>query len=454
MRFWIGARGSDMGAEAPGIGAVTAGEADSPLAGGPLALIGIAVEAPSPTWLAPHPTADVVYAALERSGRVAAYRRTGETTLAAMGEPVDAGEGVCHIAVAPDGRRLVASCWGDGTVVEVRLRPDGSLAAARPAAPATDPYASGPAAPGWAMVSADPAPTEDELIAASARVEPAPGRTASSRPGAQHPIETPSGLLIPGADDADVAALMAASAQQDEPVAERLARRLSEAAGDTAAPLPEPQGGGSAHEDGTPGGGAEPRPTRAHAAAFLPDGRIATTDLGYDLVRFWRVGASGLVLDHEVTLPFGVGPRHMVVHPSGHLHVVTEFSCEVFTLAKGADGRWAVAAATTTGAMGGDKGAELAPSRDRRFLYAGLRGSDTIAVLRVEGAGETLRPVALAETGVDTPRHHVIVRDTLLVAGQRSNEIVSLSVDARTGVPGRVRHRLEYPTPQHVLPIG
>ena len=39
------------------------------------------------------------------------------------------------------------------------------------------------------------------------------------------------------------------------------------------------------------------------------------------------------------------------------------------------------------------------------------------------------------------PRHHVVARDTLLVAGQLSDEVVSLGIDLRTGVPGRVRHR-------------
>ena len=55
--------------------------------------------------------------------------------------------------------------------------------------------------------------------------------------------------------------------------------------------------------------------------------------------------------------------------------------------------------------------------------------------------------------GVDWPRHHVVVRDTLLVAGQRSDEVVSLTLDLRTGVPGRVRHRAEAPTPT-CLPGG
>lgn len=356
MRFWIGARGADMGAEGAGVSAMTAGEADSPLASGPLGHAGVAVEASSPTWLAPHPLLEVVYAALEGSGRVAAFRRTGEATLAPFGAMADAGEAVCHLAVSPDGSRLIASCWGDGRVVHVPLRRDGALGDPVIAEAANDPYAADGASPGGAETDAGPAGTG--------------------------------------------------------------------------------------------------RPSRAHSAAFLADGRVATTDLGYDLVRIWRIGASGLVPDHEVVLPFGVGPRHLMMHPSGHLHVVTEFSCEVWTLAEGRGGRWAVVGAAQTGALDGDTGAELTPSHDRRFLYAGLRGSDTIAVLRVAGEGDRLQPVALVESGARTPRHHVVVRDALLVAGQDSHEIVSLPVDERAGVPGAVRHRLETPCPQHLLQAG
>ena len=98
-----------------------------------------------------------------------------------------------------------------------------------------------------------------------------------------------------------------------------------------------------------------------------------------------------------------------------------------------------------------DTAAELAASHDGTFLYAGVRGSNTIATLRVTGAGEGLAPVALVDAGVDGPRHHLVVRDTLLVAGQRSDEVASLTLDVRTGVPGRVRHRVEAPTPTCLL---
>lgn len=200
--------------------------------------------------------------------------------------------------------------------------------------------------------------------------------------------------------------------------------------------------------------GAEPRVSRAHSAVFLPDGRIATTDLGFDLVRIWR---RDLTPDHEVVLPCGTGPRHLVLHPSGHLHVVTEYSCEVFTLASARDGSWGLASATTASPIaqvGVDFPAELAVSRDGHTLYTALRGSNTISALRVRGSGEALEPLALADAGVDWPRHHLVHEGALLVAGQRSGTVAVVDLDERTGAPRDVRHTTAAPTPTVIIPAG
>ena len=394
MRFWLGGYTADMGGNASGFGMLLAGASDDASAGGALAFAGEVASTDSPSWLAPHPGSltvapgDVVYAALEARQQVQAFRRTGETTFAPLGAPVAAGEAVCHVAVSPDGRFLIASCWGDGRVVRMDLD-----AAGRPSSPVIAPAATDPYGP-------DGAPAQ--------------------------------------AGDIDLAAA---------------ARALRAAAGEEYAHLVPDHD----REDAGPTGGAEDaasvRPSRAHEAVFLPGGLIATTDLGYDVVRFWRDGANGLRQVQQVALPQGSGPRHMVWHPSGHLYVVTEFSCEVFVLAPAADGTWSLVGGTPVGAgtLPGDSAAELASSRDGEFLYAGVRGSNTLATLRVRGAGEYIEPVALVDAGVDWPRHHVVVRDILLVAGQLSNEVASLTLDVRNGVPGRVRRRTDAPSPTCLL---
>jgi 6-phosphogluconolactonase (cycloisomerase 2 family) len=415
MRFWTGGYTARSDGDATGIGVLTAGSADDILAGGQLRFAGDAVAAEaSPSWVSAHPTLDVLYAALEDAGTVRAYRRTGEATFEPFGGPVEAGEAVCHLAIAPDGGSLVAGCWGDGRVVRMTLD-----AAGRPSAPAAGVAATDPYGPG-----ADPADFSG-AVDLSGSVDPRRGTDQSS-----------------GVDLSRGADLAAA------------ARALRAAAGDQYGDLvPDYDAEPAELEPVELAEDAASRVSRAHQSAFLPGGLVATTDMGLDLVRFWRTSEAGLRAVQEVVLPRGSGPRHMVWHPSGHLYVVTELSREVFALAPDVTGHWRIIAGTSLGAgmLDGDTAAELAASRDGDFLYAGVRGSNTIATVRVKGAGDVLAPVALVDATVDWPRHHVVVRDTLLVAGQRSNEVVSLTLDLRTGVPGRARHRVEAPTPTCLL---
>ena len=63
--------------------------------------------------------------------------------------------------------------------------------------------------------------------------------------------------------------------------------------------------------------------------------------------------------------------------------------------------------------------AEIALTRDAQYAVVGIRGSNTLATLRVGGDGSALATVALVESGVDWPRHHVIARDTVLVASPK-----------------------------------
>src|SRR5690606_22899688 len=252
---------------------------------------------------AAHPRRDVVYAALEGAGRVAAFARTGEASLVRLGPTRVAGEAVCHIAVAPDASRLVASCWGDGRVVHIPLAADGSLGEPSLAPAAADPYDA--ALPGAAS---DPTPLE---IRASGLMI-AGAADASEPAGDADPEQA-------GAADPAVAALPGA-ASDPAPLEIRASGLMLAGAADASEPAGD--------ADPEQAGAADPRPSRGHAAAFLPDGRVATTDLGYDLVRIWRVTEAGLAPDHEVVLPYGTGPRHTFAPPRGHLPGGTQRSCE------------------------------------------------------------------------------------------------------------------------------
>ncbi|WP_200952015.1 beta-propeller fold lactonase family protein [Arthrobacter sp. Soil736] len=198
------------------------------------------------------------------------------------------------------------------------------------------------------------------------------------------------------------------------------------------------------HRDEESDGG---RPSRAHASLMLADGRIMTTDLGHDLLRVWNyVPRAGLAVDHEVVLPKGSGPRHLVQHPGGTVFVVSEYSIEVFAAraASGA-GRFELVSkgpATAGGAQEGDSAAEIALSPGGKHVYVGVRGSNRICVLEVGGTSGQLRPVMDYASGGDWPRHHLVRNGWLHIAHERSHDVTTFRLDPETGLPGDVHHRL------------
>ncbi|MCU1480725.1 MAG: 3-carboxymuconate cyclase [Subtercola sp.] len=344
--------------------------------------LGRAVDAPSPSFLAVHPSLPVVYAVAERSETVAAYRRvavsdsqdaaatfaTGAPQLEPFGEPWPAGAAVCHVAVDPLGRFAVACCWGDGQVVLYELDSEGAIVDRFVGAPATDPHVEAAAA------------------------------------------------------EADVAGMLART-------------------------------------------GFAARTSRAHCSLVLADGRIMTTDLGFDLVRVWTfVPGAGLALDHELELPFWSGPRHLVAHPNGSVLIVTEYSVEVVVLAPQPAGsaepaasglpRFTVAQispATARAARPLDGGAEIALSDDARFVYVTVRGSNSLTTLRVDDRGH-VHPLADLSTGGDWPRHHVVVGSTLLIAHERSSQVTLFALHAASGLPSGPTQQLAVEAPTALIP--
>lgn len=188
------------------------------------------------------------------------------------------------------------------------------------------------------------------------------------------------------------------------------------------------------------------RSSHAHASLMLSDGRVMTTDLGFDVVRVWNyTSGEGLIPDHDVVLPEGSGPRHLVQHPSGNVFVITEYSIEVALIQPDATGRFVLLStgpATHGGAEEGDSAAEIALSPDTRFAYVGIRGSNRISALAVADDGIKLTPLMDVSSGGNWPRHHLVREGWLHVAHERSHDIVTFPLDPQTGLPGKPHNRI------------
>ncbi|MCS5714256.1 lactonase family protein [Herbiconiux sp. CPCC 205716] len=388
--LWAGSYTAEFGGRGAGLTPLIRDDS------GGLAAAG-AASAASPSFVVAHPSLAVLYTADESSSTVSAYALSGRSRLTHLGSQ-PAGPAVCHVAVDPSGSFVAATCWGDGRVLVYPLDASGRLGAPLLAPPATDPH-------------------------------------AASRP-----------------------------------------------------PIDE-------HTD------APPR-SQAHmtlALDPLPDGSrmLATTDLGYDLVRFWAwtpgpaAGGAALTSLGEVVLPLGSGPRHLVRTPDDRLLVVTEYSAEVAVLEPVpaavvtapapdataaapapdeapsepapdgtaaapdgvAPGEHPVAAPYRLAAMvpvladgpaPGDSAAEIALSPDARHVYVGVRGSDLLATLELDGP--SLRPIAHVPSGGRTPRHHLVDADRLHIAHQDSDELTTHALSP-AGLPAGIVARLPLGSP-------
>lgn len=203
---------------------------------------------------------------------------------------------------------------------------------------------------------------------------------------------------------------------------------------------------------------AEPRVSRAHATLILPDGSLITTDLGFDLARTWTVQpGTGLVAVADIPLGYGSGPRHLVLHHSGHVYVVTEYSVEVLVLAADAAAGFSVidrVPASVRGAQDGDTAAEISLDDAGHHVYVTVRGSGIVSTLTVYADGAQLQAMNDTACGGRIPRHHLLVGNLLLVANQDSSTVVTFALDATTGVPATIVDTVAVGSPTCLVPFA
>lgn len=202
-----------------------------------------------------------------------------------------------------------------------------------------------------------------------------------------------------------------------------------------------------------------------HMVVTDPSGQwILVVDLGTDHVYVYRLDeAKGALTEHGRTavLP-GAGPRHLVFHPNGrYAYLVNELNSSVTAC------RWS----TESGELRLGQGLSTLEDReegrtenwagavlissDGRFVYATNRGDDSIAMFAVVGDGERLGWLGKVPCGGSWPRHAALCRegDLLYVANQRSGELVTFTVNRRTGRLTPAGAGLPMPEAACVLPI-
>ncbi|MEU8761394.1 lactonase family protein [Streptomyces sp. NPDC048659] len=186
-----------------------------------------------------------------------------------------------------------------------------------------------------------------------------------------------------------------------------------------------------------------------HAHQVLPDpsGRwVLAVDLGTDSVTVSALDpATGTLRPHGTTaLRPGTGPRHLAFHPDGgHAYVLNELEPTVTVC------RWDAAAGVLEAlretpvvpedATGDRYPSELVVAPDGRFLWAAVRGHDSLAVLALDASGEKAELTASVPCGGHWPRDLALGPSGrhLYAANERSGDVTWFTVDQETGLPSR-----------------
>jgi 6-phosphogluconolactonase len=202
----------------------------------------------------------------------------------------------------------------------------------------------------------------------------------------------------------------------------------------------------------------------AHCVVPSPDNRFAiVTDLGTDELITYRINAGVGRLEPSRLPPLrmkaGAGPRHFVFHPDGvTAYVVNELDSTVSRLAYSAD-TGALRTLDTIDALPGRTGdgqpADLQASADGRFLYASIRGEDSIVVYALEQGTGKVVSASVCSTGGRTPRSFALSPSGgfMLVVLQDDDAVAVFRIDPVSGELAEQIERVAVGTPMCVKAV-
>lgn len=205
------------------------------------------------------------------------------------------------------------------------------------------------------------------------------------------------------------------------------------------------------------GQGPDPRQEKAHThfAGITPDGKyIAVCELGCDLLLTYRVGEQGELTEaSRLEIRPGSGPRHLAFHPTNpkFAYMMTEFSSEVIALSY-EDGKFTILQYATTlpaDFTENNQGSAIHLSSDGKFVYAGNRGHNSIAIFAVDAVTGTVTPVDRVSTEGDWPRDFAFdpSEQYLIASNQESSNLVLYARDAETGKLTVLKNDIQVPNP-------
>ncbi|NNA66100.1 MULTISPECIES: lactonase family protein [Pseudomonas] len=198
-----------------------------------------------------------------------------------------------------------------------------------------------------------------------------------------------------------------------------------------------------------------------HSVVSSPDGQyVFVQDLGADRIFAYRYDPKAnperpLTPANPafVQLPPGSGPRHLLFSADGkHAWLTTEMSAQV-AVYDYQDGKLTERQRVDFAAgqpLSDKAGAALHASSDGRFLYVSNRGTaNQIVVFAIDPATAQLKEVQRRAVEGDHPREFSLDPSGkfLLIANQKSNQIVVIERDTQTGQLGKTVQKLPIDAP-------
>jgi 6-phosphogluconolactonase len=196
------------------------------------------------------------------------------------------------------------------------------------------------------------------------------------------------------------------------------------------------------------GSGPSKRQTKAHAHAIAldPTGAHALVpDLGADRVFVYgfdrashALSPDDTVNSHAFAVPPGSGPRHAAFSPDGRfVYLMNELVGDIRVLQWNASDARLTAVQTvpisSVGYQGAKSGAEIAVSRDGRFVYVEDRGENALVVYRRNADSGELALQQRIPSGGDKPWAFAIDPSGRWMLVANADKVSLFGIDAATG---------------------
>ena len=178
-----------------------------------------------------------------------------------------------------------------------------------------------------------------------------------------------------------------------------------------------------------------------HFSGFTPDEKyVVAIDLGIDKLITYEINDGDLKEVNSLSVRPGSGPRHIAFHPNGkNAYIMTEISNEVVALAyDSSNGSFTELQTISTipeDFTENSQGSAVHISKDGKFVYAGNRGHNSIAVFQVNEATGELTLVQIVSSEGDWPRDFVFdpSEKFIVCSNQESSNLVLYARDEQTG---------------------